>query len=284
MVTTSSSPEFLRPGPRRPHRIVALCSDGALERHTCATLVGAGVDLVGIVLCARRGIRARATFLARWARRHGLLHTTGQVLGRFYDRARNGRADARELGKLIHEAEDRAVLRQAAIPVVETDSYSRADTREAIRRLGPDIFVVHTKYIVGPSVRALAPVATIGGHPGITPFYRGQYPTFWALSRGETHMVGWSVFLLDDGIDTGPILSQERVPIDSRTDSHLTIAWKGMIRIAERQAQAIRRLDAGDCLPLRPVREIPPGSYFGPPTLLEFLRYHRRYHRRQGIR
>jgi methionyl-tRNA formyltransferase len=57
------------------------------------------------------------------------------------------------------------------------------------------------------------------------------------------------VFLLDDGIDTGPILAQERVLIPSGRDSHLTLAWKGMIQLAELQAHVIRRLDAGECLP-----------------------------------
>jgi hypothetical protein len=255
---------------------VALCSDGVLERHTCATLVRAGVDLVGIVVCVRRGALSRAKFLARWARRHGVLRTAGQVAGRIYDRARNQRLDQRELGKLVHESADRATLGRAGVPVIETGSYSCPDTRDAIRRLDPDIFVVHTKYIVGPSVRALARVASIGGHPGITPFYRGADSPVWALLRGEVHMVGCTVFLLDDGIDTGPILAQERVPITPGTDSHLTLEWKGMIRQAELQAQAIRRLDAGDCVPLRPIHEIPEDSYFGPPTLVEFLRYQRR--------
>jgi methionyl-tRNA formyltransferase len=225
----------------------------------------------------RRGALSRAKFLARWARRHGVLRTAGQVAGRIYDRARNQRLDQRELGKLVHEAADRATLTRAGVPVVETDSYSRPDTRAAIRQLDPDILVVHTKYIVGPSVRALAPVATIGGHPGITPFYRGAYSPFWALLRGEPHMVGCTVFLLDDGIDTGPILAQEPVPITPGTDSHLILAWKGMVRLAALQAQAIRRLDAGECLPLTSLREVPEDSYFGPPTLLEFVRYRRRH-------
>jgi len=254
---------------------VALCSDGALERHTCATLVRAGVELVGIVVCARRGIFARAQFLARWARRHGLRHTAGQVLGRIYDRARNGRRAKVELEQLVNEAADRETLTRARIPVLETDSYSRPETTAAIQRLDPDIFVVHTKYIVGRSVRALAPVATIGGHPGITPFYRGSYSPFWALLRGEPHMVGCTVFLLDDGIDTGPILFQERLSLGPDATSHLALAWRGMIRQAELQAQAIRRLDAGECIPLRAIRSVPDDSYFGPPTLRDLLRYRR---------
>jgi folate-dependent phosphoribosylglycinamide formyltransferase PurN len=273
-VTTFSNPEFIRPGPRRPHRVVALCSDGPLERNTCATLARAGVNLVGVVWCARSGITARARFLWRWAARHGVLHTAGQILGRFYDRARNGRHDARALARLVDQAADRASL--ADVPAIHTDSYSRPETLAALARLDPDIFVVHTKYIVGPRVRALAPVAVIGGHPGITPWYRGMDSTFWALLHGRPEMVGYSVFLLDDGIDTGPVLHQGRVEVVPGADSHATLEWKGMQRQSALQAEAIRRLDAGDCVPVHRIDAVPENSYFTLPTLTDFLRYQRR--------
>lgn len=267
---------MLQPGSRRPHRVVALCSEGPLERHTCATLLRAGVNLVGIAWCARRGPRARARFLRRWAARHGVLRTAGQIVGRLYDRARNGRRDRRLLARLVNEPADRATLQDADLPSVETDSYSRPDTLAALERLDPDIFVVHTKFIVGARARALARVAVIGGHPGVTPWYRGAYSPFWALLHGRPDMVGLSVFLVDDGIDTGPLLFQEPVPVVPGEDSHITLAWKGMVRQCVLQAEAIVRLDRGDCLPLRPVGPVSDDSYFGPPTIRDFLRYRRR--------
>jgi folate-dependent phosphoribosylglycinamide formyltransferase PurN len=254
--------------------VVALCSDGPLERNTCATLVRAGVNLVGIVWCARAGVAARTRFLWRWAGRHGALHTAGQILGRFYDRARNGRRDAQALARLVDEDADRATLAQVA--AVHTDSYSRPDALAAVARFDPDIFVVHTKYIVGPKVRALAPVAVIGGHPGITPWYRGMDSTFWALLHGRPEMVGYSVFLLDEGIDTGPVLYQGRVEVVPGEDSHSTLEWKGMQRQSALQAEAILRLDAGESVPVRRIEKVPDDSYFTPPTLTDFLRYQRR--------
>ncbi|PYP31950.1 MAG: hypothetical protein DMD49_07040 [Gemmatimonadetes bacterium] len=272
-MTTFSSPEFLQPGPRRPHRVVALCSEGPLERNTCATLVRAGVNLVGVVWCARRGFKARTRFLRRWAARHGAVHTAGQILGRLYDRARNGRRDRRVLARLVDEAADRATLVGAGLASVQTESYSHPDTLAAIGRLDPDIFVVHTKYIVGAKPRLLAPVAVIGGHPGVTPWYRGSYSPFWALLHGRPDMIGCTVFLLDDGIDTGPVLFQERLSIVPGEDSHVTLAWKGMRRQSALQAEAIRRLDAGECLRLRQVGVVPADSYFSLPTLTDLLRY-----------
>ncbi len=251
-MSSSSSPEFLQPGPRRPHRVVALCSEGPLERNTCATLVRAGVNLVGVVWCAQRGFKARTRYLRRWAARHGAVHTAGQILGRLYDRARNGRRDRRVLSRLVDEAADRATLAGAGLASIQTESYSRPDTLAAIGRLDPDIFVVHTKYIVGAKPRLLAPVAVIGGHPGVTPWYRGSYSPFWALLHGRADMIGFTVFLLDDGIDTG------------------------MQRQSALQAEAIRRLDAGECLRLRQVGVVPADSYFSLPTLTDLLRYRRR--------
>jgi len=198
------------------------------------------------------------------------------VLGRLYDRAKNGRRDARVLTQLVDDAADRRLIREASVPVVHTESFSRPDTLDAIRAMDPDIFVVHTKYIVGPSVRRLARVAVIGGHPGVTPHYRGAYSPFWALLHGRPDMVGFTVFLLDDGIDTGPIVQQGTLSIVPGEDSHLTLAWRGMLRQAEAQASAIRQLDAGECVVVRPVGDVPDNSYFGPPTLREFWRYGRR--------
>jgi folate-dependent phosphoribosylglycinamide formyltransferase PurN len=253
--------------------VVALCSDGPLERNTCATLVRAGVKLVGIVWCTRPGVRARLRFLWRWAGRHGVFHTLGQILGRLYDRAWNGRRDRRVLARLVDETADRATLAGAGLSSIHTDSYSRPDTLAAVARLDPDIFVVHTKYIVGAKVRALAPVAVIGGHPGITPWYRGMDPAFWALLHGRADMVGFSVFLLDDGIDTGPVLFQDRVPVSPGEDSHSTLEWKGMQRQSALQAEAILRLDAGECVPLSRIDHVPDDSYFTLPTLGDLLRY-----------
>lgn len=236
----------------------------------------AGVHLVGIAWCARDGLAQRVRTIGRWVGRHGALHTAGQVLGRFYDRARNGRLDHQVLTRLIDDSANQRTLEKARIPSIRTDSYSRPATRAEIAEFDPDIFVVHTKFIVGPTVRRLARVATVGGHPGITPWYRGTYSPFWAVSRDEPAMVGCTVFLLDDGIDTGPVLFQERITICPGEDSHLTLAWKGMQRQSALQAEAIRRLDAGECLPLRRHPQVPEGSYFTLPTLCDFLRYHRR--------
>ena len=53
---------------------------------------------------------------------------------------------------------------------------------------------------------------SINVHASLLPRYRGAAPVAWALIRGETE-TGVTTFLMDEGMDTGPILLQERTPI-----------------------------------------------------------------------
>lgn len=49
-------------------------------------------------------------------------------------------------------------------------------------------------------------------HPSLLPLYRGVHPISWALIRGESQ-TGVTIHVIDEGIDTGPILMQSVVPI-----------------------------------------------------------------------
>jgi SAM-dependent methyltransferase len=44
-------------------------------------------------------------------------------------------------------------------------------------------------------------------HPSLLPKYRGSYPLWWALRRREK-AAGLTLYVLDDGIDTGPVVGQ----------------------------------------------------------------------------
>ena len=48
----------------------------------------------------------------------------------------------------------------------------------------------------------------IGSHQGLPQYYRGSGSNFFAFINGDCSKMGVSVHLLDDGIDTGPVISQ----------------------------------------------------------------------------
>ena len=59
-------------------------------------------------------------------------------------------------------------------------------------------------------------------------------PSFWVLKNGEKE-TGVSVFIVDEGIDSGPIVVQKRIPIKNETQRELIKKSKrvGMDAVAE---------------------------------------------------
>ncbi|HUT24871.1 MAG TPA: methionyl-tRNA formyltransferase [Sumerlaeia bacterium] len=90
------------------------------------------------------------------------------------------------------------------------------DNAEFLRRLAeraPDLIVVVAYgLILPPSALALPRLGTINLHASLLPRYRGAAPVNWAIINGETR-TGVTIMQVDEGMDTGPILSQEEVPI-----------------------------------------------------------------------
>ncbi|MGM9511618.1 amino acid adenylation domain-containing protein [Larkinella sp. GY13] len=67
-------------------------------------------------------------------------------------------------------------------------------------------------YILSKEILQLPRLHTINYHDGPLPAYAGVHATFWALVNGETtHGITWH--LVNEGIDTGPILKQSLVTI-----------------------------------------------------------------------
>lgn len=71
-------------------------------------------------------------------------------------------------------------------------------------------FVTH---ILPERVLSVPKRGAIQFHPSLLPRHRGRSALNWAIVQGETE-TGLTIFWVDAGIDTGPILLQERVPID----------------------------------------------------------------------
>lgn len=53
---------------------------------------------------------------------------------------------------------------------------------------------------------------TLNIHPSLLPKYRGAAPVPWTLLNQETE-TGVTIFKMNSGIDTGPIIAQEKTPI-----------------------------------------------------------------------
>jgi methionyl-tRNA formyltransferase len=90
---------------------------------------------------------------------------------------------------------------------------------EALRDAGIEAAaVVAYGRIISPELLAIPRLGMVNVHPSLLPRHRGPSPIQWALACGD-RFTGVSTMLLDDGMDTGPLLLQERVRIEDREDA-----------------------------------------------------------------
>jgi phosphoribosylglycinamide formyltransferase-1 len=96
----------------------------------------------------------------------------------------------------------------------------------------PDLVVLSGFMRLLPAgvVRALSP-NLINTHPAFLPEFPGAHAVRDAVEAGVTE-TGASVIVVDEGVDTGPVLAQRRVPV-LRNDTEATLHER--IKVVERQ-------------------------------------------------
>jgi len=86
-------------------------------------------------------------------------------------------------------------------------------TVDALRTLAPDLLVVAAYGLILPkSVLEIPTFGAINVHASLLPAYRGASPITAAILAGQAQ-TGISIMLMDEGLDTGPVLAQARQPI-----------------------------------------------------------------------
>ncbi len=102
---------------------------------------------------------------------------------------------------------------EASLPVIETPSLRQDGPFQQYLDLKPDLLVfAFVTDIVRKRVLDAATHGAIQYHPSLLPLHRGRTAMNWALIAGR-RTTGISIFWVDEGIDTGPILLQREVEI-----------------------------------------------------------------------
>ena len=92
-------------------------------------------------------------------------------------------------------------------------------TVEWIRALKPDVIFCHGwSFLLKTQVLNAAPMGVIGFHPAALPQNRGRHPLIWALALGLQKTAS-TFFFMDQGADSGDILSQRQLAIDYDDDA-----------------------------------------------------------------
>ena len=100
-----------------------------------------------------------------------------------------------------------AALRMA-VPVLQPDTLRSQAVQDQLAGLDPDVIVVvaYGKLLPKP-VLDLPPHGCLNLHPSLLPRHRGPSPVATAILEGDD-VTGISLMLLDEGMDTGPVIAQ----------------------------------------------------------------------------
>ena len=98
----------------------------------------------------------------------------------------------------------------AGLPITQPEKIrSNSEFRAQLEAIAPEaIVVVAYGRIIPPWMLALPPLGCINLHASLLPRYRGAAPIQWAVAMGDA-FTGNTTMLLEEGLDTGPILLQQ---------------------------------------------------------------------------
>jgi len=117
-----------------------------------------------------------------------------------------------------------------------------------LRALAPEVAVVVAfGRMISPRVLRIPPYGFVNLHPSLLPRYRGPTPIESAIMAGD-RVTGVTSMLLDEGMDTGPILLQREVPVGPRERAPELEARLARLG-AELIVETLAGLDSGALVP-----------------------------------
>lgn len=134
------------------------------------------------------------------------------------------------------------------IPLLKSRHVNDDAVVEAIRDHGIDwLFIIGWSQIANDIVLAAPTCGVVGIHPTLLPQGRGRAAVPWAILK-RLDRTGVTMFKLDTGVDTGPIIAQREIPMNPAITAtelyeHVNVAHADLIR------EVIPRLVRGDLQP-----------------------------------
>ncbi len=115
-----------------------------------------------------------------------------------------------------HSNPEPSAVKRAALAlgllVYEIDDVTDPDFAAVVAAQRPDVIVVAAFRILPPAVYEQASLGAFNLHASLLPAYRGAAPINWSIIKGEKD-TGVTTFFLQQRVDTGNIILQEKTPI-----------------------------------------------------------------------
>jgi methionyl-tRNA formyltransferase len=134
--------------------------------------------------------------------------------------------------------------RDLGIPVLQPQRINDPEFVAAVAAMNTDLGIsISCNQILRRPVLDSTRLGFINFHAGALPYYRGRNVINWAIINGETE-VGLTAHYVDEGIDTGDILLQQKLPI-AWTDSYGDVLDRIVKAFPDFVLDAVHGVDSG---------------------------------------
>ncbi|MGH2494804.1 MAG: methionyl-tRNA formyltransferase [Ktedonobacteraceae bacterium] len=174
-------------------RALFLGMSGNFSPPSLLSLLDSGVEVCAVVLPARD-------------------HHAGQSALRSLEPPLQARPLLPVLQSSLHNSITNIAWKHS-IPVWEVASMSAPEIINLFSHYQPDIMCVACFSLYIPrTVLDIPRLGCLNVHPSLLPANRGPDPLFWTFYNGY-HETGVTIHMMDEGLDTGPIVAQEKIAV-----------------------------------------------------------------------
>lgn len=118
----------------------------------------------------------------------------------------------------------RAIAEKYNIPVDYTGNPDSKEYLDKLKEVDPDVLINQSQFIIKKELLDIPKMGVLNRHNALLPKNRGRLTPFWVLYKKENE-TGVSIHLVDEGIDSGPIVVQKKFTI-SEKDTFKTVVEK----------------------------------------------------------
>jgi len=117
-------------------------------------------------------------------------------------------------GRKIHQSAVKEYALSQKLPILQPINLKNEDFQNELKRLNATLQIVVAFRMLPKAVWQMPIYGTFNLHASLLPEYRGAAPIHWVIINGETK-TGVTTFFIDDKIDTGEIILQKEIEIET---------------------------------------------------------------------
>lgn len=121
-------------------------------------------------------------------------------------------------GQKIHTSAVKKYAQKQNLAIYQPTNLKSDEFQKDLQKINPDVSVVVAFRMLPKSVWNFPAYGTFNLHASLLPQYRGAAPINWAIINGDQE-TGVTTFFLDENIDTGHIIFQDKVAINAKDNA-----------------------------------------------------------------